>query len=181
MHAKTNGPVYIFDHKAPLWTIAISLAFVKAAYASRTTMVFGTISDYPGSAGRTYRRVAREALEVANRVVFVGPQSGHVSKLRQGEARERLHAFGTTYQASEFLAQAAIPGELIYIKGSFAADHLERIMLSQVDHVVCWRERCGIERVCPDCRHYRTAQSPPFGITHIGADAARLMRHGRAQ
>ena len=31
VHIKPNGPVYIFDHKAPFWTIAVSLAFVKEA------------------------------------------------------------------------------------------------------------------------------------------------------
>ena len=96
------------------------------------------------TATKRYRRVARDALEVADRVVFVGPQAGHMDRFRQGEARDRLFTFVTSYQASAFLARAAVAGELIYIKGSLTADHLERIMLSQLDRVVCWRERCGI-------------------------------------
>lgn len=166
VHVKPNGPVYIFDHKAPFWTIATSLAFVKDALAPRATMVFGTISDYPGAAGQRYRRVARDALEIADRVVFVGPQAGHVSRLRQGEARDRLFTFETSYQASAFLAQAVVVGELIYIRGSLAADHLERIMLSQLDRVVCWRERCGKQCACVDCSNYRTPKPPPFGLVH---------------
>jgi UDP-N-acetylmuramoyl-tripeptide--D-alanyl-D-alanine ligase len=162
VHVKPDGPVYVFDHKAPFWTIVVGLAFVKGASAPRKTVVFGTISDYPGAASRRYRRVARDALEVADRVVFVGPNSRHVNKLK-GDSRERLFAFVTTYQASAFLAATAIAGELVYIKGSIGADHLERIMLSQLDRVVCWRERCGIELACIDCAHNRTPFLPPLG------------------
>ena len=172
VHAKPNGPVYVFDHKAPFWTIAASLAFVKGAQASRRTIVFGTISDYPGAAGARYRRVAREALEVADRVVFVGPQAGHVARLRQGGQRDKLFTFETTYQASAFLAQAAVAGELIYIRGSVAADHLERILLSQLDQVVCWREGCKKIHFCTGCKKYRIATPPPFGVAQLHAGPA---------
>ena len=58
------------------------------------------------------------ALQVADRVVFVGPQSGHVSKLREGELRKRLlFEFQTTYQAAEFMRLQTLPGELILLKG----------------------------------------------------------------
>jgi hypothetical protein len=50
----------------------------------RKTVVFGTITDSPGSASARYRKVARY------RVVFIGPQSGHVSKLRKGELALQL-------------------------------------------------------------------------------------------
>jgi UDP-N-acetylmuramoyl-tripeptide--D-alanyl-D-alanine ligase len=164
MHAKHDGPFYVLDTaKAPFWTIAAALAFIKNARAVRKTMVFGTISDYAGSGGSRYRRVAREALEVANRVVFVGPQSSLVDKLRQGELSNRLFTFQTTYQASAFLSRESLSGELIFIKAS-STDHLERIMLSQLDQVVCWQERCGIRRPCPNCRRYRRPKSPPFGL-----------------
>jgi UDP-N-acetylmuramoyl-tripeptide--D-alanyl-D-alanine ligase len=172
VHVRPDGPVYIFDHKAPVWTIAVSLAFLKAARAPRTTAVFGTISDYPGSARGRYRRVARDALEVVDRVVFVGPNSGHVSRLQQHETQERLYAFETSYQASAFLAQATVPGELIYIKGSLRADHLERIMLSQLDRVVCWRERCGKGHACLDCSRYGTAEPPPPSLGSQSAGSA---------
>ena len=91
VHAKPEGPVYVLDtQKAPSWTIATGLSFLAHAQAPRKTVVFGTVSDYAGSAGAKYRKIAREALEVAHRVVFVGPQADHASKLRQGELRERL-------------------------------------------------------------------------------------------
>jgi UDP-N-acetylmuramoyl-tripeptide--D-alanyl-D-alanine ligase len=134
---------------------------VARASASRKTIVLGTISDYSGKAGRRYRRIARDALAVADRVVFVGPHSSHVRRLREDEGRGKLFAFETAYEASDFLSQELLPGELIYIKGSRAADHLERIMLSQLDEVVCWRKRCPQKVVnCPSCFRYRRPYIP---------------------
>jgi UDP-N-acetylmuramoyl-tripeptide--D-alanyl-D-alanine ligase len=165
VHSQPGGPVYVLDtQKAPMWTIAAGLAFVARARAPRRTIVFGTISDYPGAAGARYRRVAREALEVAERVVFVGPNSGHVGKLKHGDFANRLFLFQSTFQASAFLANETLSEELIYLKAS-VSDHIERIMLSQTDQVVCWRERCGwTEDQCPVCSNYRTPHAPPFGL-----------------
>jgi UDP-N-acetylmuramoyl-tripeptide--D-alanyl-D-alanine ligase len=164
-HGGAGGPAYVLDSvKAPYWTIAAGFRFVATAFAPRKTVVFGTISDYSGKAGRCYRKVAREALAVADRVVFVGPHSGHVAQLCQSEARDRLFAFQTAYEASDFLAQRRLPDELIYIKGSRAADHLERIMLSQLDEVVCWREGCRKVCNCHTCNHYREPTAPPLGV-----------------
>jgi UDP-N-acetylmuramoyl-tripeptide--D-alanyl-D-alanine ligase len=149
--------------KAPFWTIPTGLGFVARANAPRKTIVFGTISDMPGRGHKKYRRIAREALDVADRVLFVGPNSAAVIKQGQGELRERLFAFQTTYQASAFLAENNEPEELIFVKAS-VKDHLERIMLSQLDRVVCWRERCRVGGICPGCRYYRKPHAPPFGV-----------------
>jgi UDP-N-acetylmuramoyl-tripeptide--D-alanyl-D-alanine ligase len=134
-----GGPTFVFDHKAPVWTIPHSFAFLKSATAPRKTIIFGTLSDYAGSAGQRYRRTAREALEVADRVVFVGSNSQYVEKLRQGELAERIFAFRTAFEASAYFKERVLPDELIVLKGSLRVDHLERIMLSLSEPVVCWR------------------------------------------
>ena len=164
VHQIAGGPVYVADYKAVDWTIASALAFIGEARAARKTIVLGTISDYPGSAGRQYRRVARAALAVADRVVFVGPQSAHVAKLREGEVRERLLAFQTTYEAAEFMGRQSLPGELILLKGSPFTDHLERIILAQIDRVVCWKQGCGRTTSCQACDDYRKPSPPPLGL-----------------
>jgi len=167
IHGKEGGPAFVLDCvKAPYWTVPAALGFVAAASAPRKTVVFGTISDYSGGARRRYRKVAREALAVADRVVFVGPHSSHMTQLRQGEAGDKLFAFQTAYEASAFLAQPLLPGELIFIKGSLGADHLERIMLSQLETVVCWREHCRKVSSCLDCKSYREPTPPPLGVCH---------------
>jgi UDP-N-acetylmuramoyl-tripeptide--D-alanyl-D-alanine ligase len=167
VHVGYDGAVYVLDtHKAPLWTIARGFGFVRSARAPRKTIVFGTISDYAAKGGRVYRNAARGALEIADRVIFVGPQSGHVTKLRKGELQDRLFDFETSYQASAFIAGNTMAGELIYAKASIA-DHLERIMLSQLDEVVCWRERCGKRSSCMSCNKYRRPTPPPFGLAQV--------------
>ncbi len=165
VHHSPNGEVYILDIiKAPYWTIAPALSFIKHARAPRKTIVFGTISDYPGANGPRYRRVAREALSIADRVIFVGPHSGHIDRLRKDDLRERLFAFQTAYQAAGLLSESTLQDEIIYVKSSLRADHLERLMLSQLDDVVCWREGCGKKVACSSCRSYRTDSPPPFGL-----------------
>jgi UDP-N-acetylmuramoyl-tripeptide--D-alanyl-D-alanine ligase len=161
VHSAPDKPVYVLDtKKAPYYTMAIGLEFVERARASHKTIVIGTMSDYAGSGAGKYRKVARMALAVADRVVFVGPRAGHVSKLRQGDLRNRLHCFESTLQASTFLALESRTDELIYIKAS-STDHLERIMLSQIDRVVCWRERCGRKTKCQECTNFRKPSRPP--------------------
>jgi UDP-N-acetylmuramoyl-tripeptide--D-alanyl-D-alanine ligase len=167
VHKSDNSSIFILDSwKAPLWTIASGLSFVRAARASRKTIVFGTISDYPGAGSPKYRSIARKALEVADRVIFVGPNSGHVSKLSQGPLSERLFTFTTSYQASAFLRQTGRANELIYVKAS-RVDHLDRLMLAQTDQVVCWRERCGVLLPCKSCARFRKPHPPPFGLAKI--------------
>lgn len=171
VHSLPDGPDYVLDtNKAPLWTVAHSLAFVSVARAPRKTVVIGTLSDYPGGGSDTYRKVAKRALQVADRVIFVGPHAGYVSKLRTGGVESRLFDFMTTFQAAAFLNEAPIARELIYFKAS-VKDHLERIMLDQFDHVVCWKERCGKAYACPDCRNYRHPHPPPFGLDGAGAES----------
>jgi UDP-N-acetylmuramoyl-tripeptide--D-alanyl-D-alanine ligase len=176
VHQVPGGPVFVLDHKAPAWTIEHSLAFLARADAPRKTIILGTISDYPGSASSRYRRVAREALAIADRVIFVGPQSGHVSRLRQDGFQDRLFAFQTAYEASMFMRRDAVAGELVLLKGSIKVDHLERIALSQIGRgVVCWKASCGRNIGCPQCRSFRRPHRPPFGLANVEGRAEHEM------
>jgi UDP-N-acetylmuramoyl-tripeptide--D-alanyl-D-alanine ligase len=161
VHQVPAGPVFVLDsHKAPLWTVASTLAFVETATAPRKTVIFGTLSDYAGNARRTYRKVMRQALAIADRVIMVGPHASHGDNLR-AEAGGRLFTFATTYDASRFVADESKADELILIKAS-GGDHLERIALSHFNEIMCWREACGKSGGCPLCRHYRTPSPPPL-------------------
>jgi hypothetical protein len=79
-----------------------------------------------------------------------------------------------------FLAETAIAGELIHVKGSIT-DHLERIMLSQFDGVVCWQERCARITACLDCRNYRRPHPPPFKAAAKRASKAPRLRSIEAE
>jgi hypothetical protein len=74
----------------------------------------------------------------------------------------------TSYQAAAFLAETAVPNELIHIKASIT-DHLERILLARLGDVVCWQERCGMESSCPECKYYPVPHPPPFGLDRAEA------------
>lgn len=111
------------DYKAPLWSIPAALDFMRNATAKRKVIVLGTLSDYAGSSGRTYLRVAQQALAVADRVVFVGNHSAKVLKAKRGDA---LQAFYSPEAAAEHLHAWLAPGDLVLLKGS-PIDQLERI------------------------------------------------------
>ena len=174
IHSKPGKPVFILDtRKAPSWTLPHSLDFIERARAPRKTILFGTLCDRPGAwTGDRYRKLAQQALEVADRVMFVGPNAGRVDRLRTGEVAQRLLSFPTAYQAGEFVARNALPDELILVKASIS-DHLERVMLRMQDSVVCWRERCRRPMNCPECRLYCTPHPPSFSLDHPGGMAER--------
>jgi aminoacyl-tRNA hydrolase len=111
------------DYKAPLWSIPAALEFMRDATANRKVIVLGTLSDYAGPSDRTYLRVAKQALEVADRVVFVGNHSAKVLKAKRGDA---LQAFYSAEAAAEHLHDWLAPGDLVLLKGS-PIDELERI------------------------------------------------------
>jgi len=111
------------DYKAPLWSIPAALEFMRDATANRKVIVLGTLSDYAGSSDRAYLGVAQQALEIADRVVFVGNHSAKVLKAKRSDA---LQAFYSVDAAAEHLRDWLAPGDLVLLKGS-PIDGLERI------------------------------------------------------
>lgn len=151
VHTVANGITIIADtYKAPLWSMPSSLEIVRNARAARKTVVVGTISDIGGSTRPKYMETARDALAIADRVIFVGSQSARVDRL-MSEAGGRLLTFDRVEEAAAYLSRTTTPGELVYLKGSLA-DHLERIVLDWQEPIACWAERCGVGTSCLECR-----------------------------
>ena len=138
------------DNKAPAWSFDVVLDWVGEARAARKIVVVGTISDYPGSSSKVYERVARRALAVADEVVFVGSQSGHVRKLVP-DSNGALSTFATVREAAEHFAADLRDGDLVVLKGSNRADHLFRILLARTTGVECWLEACHRQVFCDAC------------------------------
>lgn len=138
------------DNKSPVWSLERVFDFLAEARAPRTVLVLGTLSDYPGSAVRSYRQAAERALEVADQVVVVGRNSKYALRTRV-EHGGRLHAFETVREAVAHLDADLRPGDLVVLKGSNRADHLARILLSRTIGVECWRTACGWRRFCDAC------------------------------
>ncbi|MCY6383473.1 Mur ligase family protein [Hoeflea prorocentri] len=148
-----NGMTFIVDsYKAPLWTVQSSVDIVAAAKAQRKVMIFGTISDYRGSARGKYVRSAKSALEAAQLVIFYGRHSQRVRRLK-ADYPDRLFMFETYKELTAFLRGALKAGDLIYIKASGSADHLERIVLDHKKPVICELTDCSRPYTCNHCRH----------------------------
>jgi UDP-N-acetylmuramyl pentapeptide synthase len=159
--AAGGGVTFIQDDwKAPLWTISASFGFMRAAKAGRKIVIIGTISDYSRSASRTYRAVAEQALEIADKVVFVGPLAHCALKARSDRKDDCLLAFETLHALHSFLRQYLEPGDLVLLKGSRHTDHLERLVLARTGAIACWRVSCGRGTHCRDCRLRNSASIP---------------------
>ncbi|RST85195.1 Mur ligase [Aquibium carbonis] len=151
IHSGASGSTIIADTmKAPYWGVESSLEIVRNARAVRKTVVVGTLSDFSGSARPKYMSTARDALAIADRVLFVGPQSARIDRLKT-EAGARLLTFERAEEVAAYLETTAIPGELIYLKASLA-DHLERVVFNAREPIACWVDRCGVGTSCLACR-----------------------------
>ena len=150
VHEK-HGLTFVLDTaKNPYWSIPGSIEAVAKARYERRIMIFGTISDYPGSAGSKYRNAARHALEAADIVVFYGKQSQHVRKLVK-QYPNRLHIFSTFEALKDFLNDTLKSGDLVYAKAS-SSDHLERVWYDANRPISCVRDYCGRQKACRRCR-----------------------------
>ncbi len=143
VHRAPDGRQFVLDAwKAPQWTMETCLNFLEPVQAPRKTVILGTLSDVRGNTRRRYEATARRALEVADRVLFVGEEAARVRRMKGSDTQERLFMFDRIRDAHDFLQNDRIPGEVIYIKGS-RADHLERLMHAAYADIDCWRYRCG--------------------------------------
>jgi UDP-N-acetylmuramyl pentapeptide synthase len=139
------------DWKAPLWSIPAALRFMDSARAPRKILVLGTISDYPGDSSQKYRAVARQAAQTADRVLFVGRMAHCALRAREPATLDRIAAFDTLFSLDQFLQGFLREGDLVLVKGSATADHLQRLVLSRTGDHQCWRPACGRAIFCSSC------------------------------
>ena len=129
---RADGITFIRDDiKAPLQSIPPALDFIRNAQASRRIVVIGTISDYVGNSTRRYNQVARQALDVADLVLFVGPKASKCLKSKNHPKGEALLMFNSAALAAEYLSDILNPGDLVLLKGSEHADNLEVVLSAQ--------------------------------------------------
>jgi UDP-N-acetylmuramoyl-tripeptide--D-alanyl-D-alanine ligase len=147
-----GGVTFIRDEfKSSLWSIAPALEFLRDARVPRKVMVLGTISDYSGRASRVYADVARQALDVADEVLFVGPQAVRSGGARTHPKGAALRAFPSIRDAHRHLASTLVAGDLVLLKGSQRADHLLRLVLARRGRIACWRASCRRVKFCDEC------------------------------
>jgi UDP-N-acetylmuramoyl-tripeptide--D-alanyl-D-alanine ligase len=136
------------DVKAGLMTALPALDFMADADATRKVVVFGRIVHFEGDPQAAYAALAERALEVADEVIFTGPEARYAPE--PNSARDRLRILPDARAAAEHLRATTRPGDLVLIKAS-ARSHLERIVFAQTAEVDCWLSACGRRRGCEHC------------------------------
>jgi len=151
IHQSPQGAWFVNDAgKAPFWGVEKVLALLGHVNAPRVTVVFGTFSDTAGSDSPKYRQIAREALKIVDRVLFVGPKAGYVRKRITPELEGRLFVMESAQAAIHHLNENVIKDELILIK-SGNRDHLERLIYGQSTELNCWKQYCPKMISCHQC------------------------------
>ena len=138
------------DWKAPLSTVEPAFEFMRQARAKRKIVVIGTISDYQGDSTRRYVEIAQLALAFADGVIFVGPRASAVLRAKRDPEVE-LKAFASLRDASTYLSGYLMDGDLVLLKGSHKADHMQRLIVALTADVQCWRSDCGRMESCDTC------------------------------
>ncbi|MBA3058018.1 MAG: aminoacyl-tRNA hydrolase [Gammaproteobacteria bacterium] len=157
---EVDGITFIRDDwKAPLSTIEPAFEFMRSAQAKRRVVVLGTISDYQGDSTRRYVEIGESALAFADCVVFVGPRaSASLRAKRDGNAEFR--AFASLRDASTYLRAYLKAGDLVLLKGSHKADHIQRLIIQLKTEVQCWRSDCGRLQSCETCELLHVPSGP---------------------
>ncbi len=151
IHRTSAGVWFINDAgKAPFWSIQKIISQLSDATAPRTTIVFGTFSDIPGTDSDKYRAIAKRALEMADRVMFVGPKGLAVRKRLTPDLEGRLFVIETAQEASRLLSEDVVEDEIVLIK-SGNRDHLERLIYGQDTNLDCWQPFCSKMISCETC------------------------------
>jgi UDP-N-acetylmuramoyl-tripeptide--D-alanyl-D-alanine ligase len=148
-----GGPTFLVDTvKAPWYSLPLAFDTVAQATATRKRIVLGHLSDFAGSDSK-YRDAYRLAAAVADQVVFVGNHAHRSKASREDLDTGRFLAFTSPGDAAGFVRATSIPGELILLKGSQDL-HLERIALSILHDVKCWKAACQRRVSCQGCGLY---------------------------
>lgn len=174
-----GGPSFICDTiKSPAWSIQSSIETLDAfADAPRRTLVLGTLSDYPGSSRGAYRKALKHAWGRVDRAVFLRHTPAHVGASAEDIACGRAVFLASAREIAAHLEATSIPGEVILLKGSSGADHLDRIAHEFVAPVACWLDKCGRNMNCVNCEWIR--DRTPVRLRWIRGLQHKLSGHRR--
>lgn len=148
-----DGVTFIRDDmKAPLWSLRAPFRFLKEATgALRKIAVIGSITNFSDDSSEIYGRCIEELKEYVDLIVFVGADAYRALCVKENENSSTLQIFRELKEASSFLKRALRAGDLVLLKGSGRADHLQRLILDRYKRIQCWQEHCGFNRFCDSC------------------------------
>ena len=147
-----DGVVFLRDDiKAPHWSLNAPMMFLREAQADRRIAVIGTVSDSSMDDTKKYKKICRQAREVADIVVFVGPSAHRALRARKNENDTAIQGFPDLRLAANYLQAVLKKGDLVLLKGSNRADHLVRLILNRDKPIGCWKDKCPLEIFCDHC------------------------------
>ena len=148
-----GAPTFICDTiKAPFSTLGLSFAQLDLFdQVPRKTIVLGKLSDYSGAEGSKYRQAYRMARQHAERVIILGRSALTLNPQEGDVADHNLLLVDNVQALRQLIAETALPGEVILLKGSSKVDRLERIALAYQHPVTCWISGCTREHTCFHC------------------------------
>src|SRR5581483_5986013 len=88
----------------------------------------GKIIEFQAPHAPMYQGVARRALEVADEVVFGGPEPSKALGLGTGPWPKKMRVFETMEEARDHVLADLRRGDLVLLKGARSADQLYRIV-----------------------------------------------------
>jgi UDP-N-acetylmuramoyl-tripeptide--D-alanyl-D-alanine ligase len=157
-----NGACIIRDDfNATLPTVKSGLDFLAQAQVSRRIVIVGDVLD----AGRTVRPRFRDlgfrVAQAADVAVFMGKYGRIAAKsaVEAGMTKASVHAYDDIKDAAAFLKSELRFGDLVLSKG-WQGRHIERICLSQLGNIACWKERCPKMVPCEMCPELKLVPFP---------------------
>lgn len=154
------------DFKATFDSMPEVVSFLDEAHATRKIAVLGRISDHSGRSRPAFTEFATKLAEVVDILILVGERHEDLwgrgnrdSELFLAEfdsLRANVHLFETVYEANCFLREELRKDDLVLLKGSGVADHLERVLLQFQTDVKCWKSSCGRVIACDECDLLKT-------------------------
>jgi UDP-N-acetylmuramoyl-tripeptide--D-alanyl-D-alanine ligase len=146
------------DFKGGVDTVAPVIRSLAKAKADRRWLVFSGFDETARGESEQLKRVARDAKDAADYLLFVGEHTseGHARALREGFAPDRVFQATTVRQAGELLRKHSRPGDLILLKGR-TMHHISRVYWvheeERYGRVQCDRFPCHRNLLCDWCSY----------------------------
>jgi UDP-N-acetylmuramoyl-tripeptide--D-alanyl-D-alanine ligase len=148
------------EYKSSLETIHTALDVFSEVPAERRIVVFGEVSEPPGSQGPIYRKIGRRVADIASHAVFICSSNSFqryaAGAVRGGMERTALihvkGGAGSVPGAVEAVRKIIGPGDVVLVKGR-NPERLARVSLALAGRRVrCEVIRCKMEVVgCAEC------------------------------
>lgn len=149
-----GGAVFIRDESnGSIDTLPPALQVIRNAHAERRLVVFTDVTDSKKRPRNRIREIAREIAAGAEGAVFLGEHCEHGAKaaIEAGLPPENVRTFYRIRDAANHLKGTLRSGDVVLLRGR-RVDHLDRIPLSMLQEVTCWKEECHLVKRCDKCR-----------------------------